>query len=892
MKDLAARIVITAKDRASGAVDGLRKQFGGLRGAVVKLGGAITTYLSARTVIDFFTGSVRAAADLEEQLDTVGAVMRANAADMDRLKAAAEEMGATTRYTATEAAQAMEALGRAGLNATETIAALPDVLALAQGNGLELAQAAEIVTKAAAGMGVALQESGRIADVFTAAAARANTNVEDLAEAFSYAAPSARAAGLSVEELAAYIGKLADAGIDGSRAGTALNNMLSQFGNESSAFAAALREAGIYTDDFNEALRQLEAAGTRGQAAINAIGQEAGPALRALLAQGTGSVADLTAQLRGAGGEAARVAAEMDSNLKGAIRGLGSAWESLQTYIGQPLLEKVETAARDLSQTIRDLVTSGALEELRTKIVDGFTRGYAAIKSFVIGLTEGETSTARLKDAMTKLVGWFERLGQAASVVGNTIVAVFKTVDSAVSGVATGVVGAITVVQAGVNKLVQGMNAIGLASDRAALKSQALNDTLVETTKQLGERSVQSARDAAAAVDTAAVSLEALAKGGDKASAATARSADATEAATQAHADHAAELDQSTAAQESLAGATERATTATREQIQAQQEVKGEADEAAQAAQRLEDAFATLGVTSSASLQETAAKAREAYQVISASDAPVRDVQRAFESYAQAAVHANDGVISATLRAEAAQAGLRLAVSEAGQVSVMTAAQAQQAWLETGGAGENAGRRIKQAMEEAAAATAGAGDDADEAAGKYGKLAEEAERAAKAAAEAESEAESEPERKPLVARVDYRSMTTEQLRKALSEQETYQYNPTEGIIGSDMRDYYQAQAREAARVIRRELERREIEDARHREALARARGETDEPAQPRSTYDRMQSRRDDERRSASQSVSAPTKVVRLQIGSASIDAPEDQAARFVRELERYGMRAN
>ncbi len=896
MKDLVTRIVITAKDRASGTLDGLRRQFTGVRGAVVKLGAAIGTYLSLRSVVGFFTGSVKAAASLEEQLATVGAVTRASAEDMDRLKASAEEMGATTRYTATESAQAMEALGRAGLNTTEIISALPNVLALAQGNGLELARAASIITKAASGMGVAFEESGRLADVFTAAAARANTNVEDLAQAFSYAAPSARAAGLSVEELAAYVGKLADAGIDGSRAGTALNNMLSQFGNESSAFSKALRDAGIYTDDFNEALRKLEAAGDKGTEAINAIGQEAGPALKALLAQGTGSVAALSKELSGAEGEANRVAKAMDSNLNGALKALGSAWESLKTYIGDPLLEKVNTAARDLAETIRGLVTSGALEDMRAKIVDAFERGYEAIKTFLGGLDDGETLTEKLRGSTETLMGWFTKLGQGASVVGNTIVAAFKTVDSVVSAVAMGVVGAITVVQSGVNKLIQGMNAIGLASDETVRKSQALNETLVETTKQLGERSVQSAKDAAAAVDKAATSMEALAKGSDKATAANKKNAESSVEATKQALALGDELDKAAEAQRKMEAATDGTTEATKRNTEAQNELQNETEETAQAAAKLEAAFKTLGVTSTTALKETAAKSREAYQTIRASEAPVQDVRRAFEKYAQAAVDANDGVASAALEAEAAQNGLKLAVDESGKVATQSIKELQLAALGLGKDGRIAGEEIEAAMLDAADATGQAGSAAGSASGDYDGMAASAERAADAAeraarAEEKTAADSGPGSwgNRSAPGINPKGLSDEDLEKRIREAENYRFNLRwGGIWGFGAREYYEGMKRDEAEMLKAEEERRRKE----RDQLDQAADRSDRERKRQPFNQARFEEQDTQQTNRGGMAPEPVRRVRLEIGSSSVDVPEDQADSFIRELRQAGMRAS
>ena len=219
--------------------------FDRLKGAVIAFGAALGVAFVAGKIKDFFDEAVSGAANFEAQLSTVKAVSGASAEEMEALRAAAEKMGAETKYNATEAAQALENLARAGLKSSEAIEALPSVLALAQGNGLELADAASHITQTASGMGLAM----------------------------SYAAPNAHALGLTLEETAAYIGKLADAGFDGSRAGTAIATMMSQFQNPASTFRRELASISIRTNNFSQAIRELAATGPKGQAAISALGE-------------------------------------------------------------------------------------------------------------------------------------------------------------------------------------------------------------------------------------------------------------------------------------------------------------------------------------------------------------------------------------------------------------------------------------------------------------------------------------------------------------------------------------------------------------------------------------------------------------------------------------------
>ena len=402
-----------------------------MKGAVVALGAALGVAFVAGKIKAFFTDAVSGAADFEQQLSTVKAVSGASAEEMERLRVAAEKMGAETQYNATEAAQGLENLARAGLTANESIEALPAVLALAQGNSIGLAEAASYITQAASGMGLAMSEAGRVADVLSKAAANANTNINDMGQALSYAAPVAASLGLTIEETAAYIGKFADAGIQGSRAGTALNNMMAQFANPASTFEREMAAIGIRTSDFNQAIRELAAAGPKGQAAINALGMEAGPAFKALLGQGIGALDELTEKLENASGYATGLASVMDDNLHGAFAGLESAWENLKNKLSEPILEPLAATMRELGAVIGNLVDTGKIDALGQKIAEVFRNGADAVILFV-----RELDFSALMDKITAGFQTLTTVGSALIVTLHAVGVAFNTVKAAVAGIA------------------------------------------------------------------------------------------------------------------------------------------------------------------------------------------------------------------------------------------------------------------------------------------------------------------------------------------------------------------------------------------------------------------------------------------------------------------------
>jgi TP901 family phage tail tape measure protein len=483
----AVDLLINAKDNASKAVQGLTSRFGALGKAVAGIGAAIGTYFSGRAIVGFFKGAVSEAADLEKALSRVAAVTRAVPADMARLKAAAEEMGASTKFTAAEAASAMEALGRAGLGVDQTLQALPSVLALASGQSLELGESAKIVASAVAGMQMSFEESGRAADVLALAASSANTDVQGLSTAISYAAPNAKAAGIEIEELAAYIGTLANAGYDGSRAGTALSRMMAEFVNPASGMRNALAEVGITTDDFTEAMTQLQAKGDDALPVIVALGQRAGPALRTLLGQGIEGVKDLTGNLRNAEGAAKAASDRMQDNLAGAITSLKSAWSAFKIVLVDPLLEPITEQVRRLTERIRTLATDGSLDKLRESLVRAFENAVTAVEGLVTELGGLDGALDRINAAVTSTLDFFSKLAAAGRLTGNIITAAFLGIQAAIAAPLTLISAALTAIMGGINAVGQGLNRLGRLSDENARKLENVFVTMQESTVRLGQ---------------------------------------------------------------------------------------------------------------------------------------------------------------------------------------------------------------------------------------------------------------------------------------------------------------------------------------------------------------------------------------------------------------------
>lgn len=408
-KNLVLRLLISAKDEASGVLSSMQAK-------AAAVAAAIASYFT----IDFLSGSVKSAAAFEQAMSRVQAATGSAGEELALLKKTAEDAGSSTSYTSVQAAGALENLAKAGLNANQAVAALPGVLALAAAGDIDLAHSAEIVTRTIAGMGVAVEDTGRIADVLAKGANASNTSVKGLAEALSYTAPTARSAKLSLEQTVAILGKFADGGIDASRAGTALNAILSQFIDPASKFRSELVSLGIITTDFDKALHQLAASGDKGSKAILAVGTEAGPALRSLINQGLPALDGLKAQLDGAAGSAAATAATMNANLNGALTGLSSAWESLKIKLGEPVLPVVTQAVKDLTAGLREGVANGSVGKFGDALRSAFSSGIEWVRKFAAE-ADPAALTAKLQEMANKAGAWFDDMSEKARNAGDIL---------------------------------------------------------------------------------------------------------------------------------------------------------------------------------------------------------------------------------------------------------------------------------------------------------------------------------------------------------------------------------------------------------------------------------------------------------------------------------------
>ena len=333
------------------------QQMGDMRNKAMGLavGGAAATYAGARFI--------QPGIELEQNLSKVQAVTRLdkNNPQYQALVEQAKELGASTSFTSADAAAGQTFLAMAGFTPESVKAAMPGMLDLALAGGMELDRTADIASNILSGMKIDPSKMSNLGDVLAGTFTRSNTNIEMLGETMKYAAPGAALLGVSLEQSAAMAGKLGDAGIQASMAGTAMRAIMSRMASGPKKTIEAFERLGIKTSDANGNLRAMpdilkeihEKSKNLGNAEQSELfkgiaGEEAGGALAVLVAEaGNGKLQTLITDLQNAQGEASALSKTMGDNTTGDFKAMTSAIDALRTSIfdanGGALREFIQT---------------------------------------------------------------------------------------------------------------------------------------------------------------------------------------------------------------------------------------------------------------------------------------------------------------------------------------------------------------------------------------------------------------------------------------------------------------------------------------------------------------------------------------------------------------------
>lgn len=349
---------------ASGGVAGA---LGSIGAAAETAGRALTMHITGK-LLDVGQAALQVGMDFDASMSNVYGLMSSlnlSQAQMDALRDTAREMGATTKFSASEAADAMGYMALAGWDDAQVIAGIPGVLNLAAAANMDLAKASDIVTDTMTPFGMAAERAGEAADVFAYAQANSNTTVEAMGEAMKYAAPTADAFGMTLQDTAAAMGVLANAGIKGSQGGTTLNAMLRDMKNNAKNGAIAIGKTKVALTNADGSYRSYAAiirdidkatssmTASQRDAALGAIfGDESLKGILATLKQGPDALDAMTEGMYACGDAAEDMAATMGDNLKGDLAILESGAQDMAIALSDWLMP----AARGVVQGITDMI--------------------------------------------------------------------------------------------------------------------------------------------------------------------------------------------------------------------------------------------------------------------------------------------------------------------------------------------------------------------------------------------------------------------------------------------------------------------------------------------------------------------------------------------------------
>lgn len=317
------------------------------------------------------TISVKTATDFQESMSKVSAISGATGDDLERLTDMAKQMGATTKFSASESAEAFQYMAMAGWKTEDMLSGISGIMNLAAASGEDLAIVSDICTDALTAFGMSAEESGRFADILASASSNANTNVSMLGESFKYVAPLCGSMGYSAEDASIALSLMANAGIKGSQSGTSLKTALTNMLSPTSSMASVMEEYGLSLTNADGSMKSLQDVmimlrekmggldeATQGAAASTLFGKEALAGMLAIINASDADFEKLTTAIYNCDGTAQNMAETMQNNLNGKLTQLKSALEGVAISFGEvliPMLMKVVESITNVVQKFANL---------------------------------------------------------------------------------------------------------------------------------------------------------------------------------------------------------------------------------------------------------------------------------------------------------------------------------------------------------------------------------------------------------------------------------------------------------------------------------------------------------------------------------------------------------
>ena len=379
----------------------------GLSNAMVATGSVLTKSVSV-PLLTIGAAALKTTADFDAGMSEVKAISGATGTEFKQLETKAIQMGAKTKYSATEAASAFKYMAMAGWDTNDMLSGISGVMNLAAASGEDLATTSDIVTDALTAFGLSAKDSSHFADILAQASSRSNTNVGLMGETFKYVAPVAGALGYSAEDCAVAIGLMANSGIKASQAGTALRSLFTRLAKPTDTVAAAMEKYNITLTDANGNMKPLStlmsemrdrfsglSEAQKANLAATLAGQEGMSGLLAIVNSSDDDFKNLTDSINNADGASERMAKTMQDNLKGSFTIFKSTVESAAISIGKKLTPEV-----------RKFVDTG------TSLVKKFNDMSDAEKTNVVNIGKMATVIPLATLAGGKLLGSMLKLGK------------------------------------------------------------------------------------------------------------------------------------------------------------------------------------------------------------------------------------------------------------------------------------------------------------------------------------------------------------------------------------------------------------------------------------------------------------------------------------------------
>lgn len=398
------------------------------------------------------TAAVKTAADFDAGMSQVAAISGATGDDLEALRDKAREMGSKTKFSASEAASAMEYMAMAGWKTGDMLGGIEGIMNLAAASGEDLATTSDIVTDALTAFGLSAEDSGHFADILAAASSNANTNVSMMGETFKYCAPIAGALGFSAEDTAEAIGLMANAGIKSTQAGTALRTIMNNLTGEVKISGKAIGDVTIATTNADGSMRDLSeiladcrtafsglSESEKAQAAETLVGKNAMSGFLALMNAAPEDIDKLSNAIDNCDGTAESMAATMQDNLAGQLTILKSQLEELAISFGEILMPAIRSIVSHIQGFIDKL---NGMDESQKKAIITVGLVVAAIGPLLVIIGTVISKVGVAMQGFVKLAGAFNKI-KAAAGAGTGI---FGKLGAAIGGVSAPVLAVVAVI--------------------------------------------------------------------------------------------------------------------------------------------------------------------------------------------------------------------------------------------------------------------------------------------------------------------------------------------------------------------------------------------------------------------------------------------------------------